>query len=141
MLAVIFVMLSMSTTGMCADDACYPRADEALFSAKTWTDLRLWFENYPLCDDGYYGEGVSEFVTASLAKKWESLKSLQQEIRKSRSFKDFVLTHIDATTDEDNLKRIVNNARTRCPLNLRGLCTHIENSAQMALKEMHEVEE
>ncbi len=52
-----------------ADDRCLHEGDGPLFRAKTWSDLRRWRRDFPGCDDGYLGEGVSEIVTVSLSKR------------------------------------------------------------------------
>ncbi len=139
LLVVIFLLSAVIVVHPSAGDLCYDRADPALFSLKTWNDLRSWYENYPGCDDGYFAEGLSDFVVVSLAKRWETLPSLQAEIMKNNGFKHFVLKHINATTDENDLRIVVRNARSKCPSNLRLLCKEIEKNAQMALKEIKEI--
>jgi len=122
-----------------AGDPCSDKADEATSTLKSWSDLRIWYKNYHDCDDGYVAEGISDFVVASLAKKWQSLSFLEAEITKNRAFKDFVLKHIDATTDDNDLRTITRNAKKECPENLRSLCAEIERKAQTALKDLREV--
>jgi hypothetical protein len=46
-----------------------------------------------------------------------------------------VLRHIDATTDESDIKKIVANATTRCPANAKALCAEIATAAQGALRD------
>ncbi len=118
MLALTLLVVLYTAT-INAEDICRYKADPALSNMKTWSDLRSWFENYRICDDGYFAEGLSEFVTSTLANKWDHLDALKIEISKSRKLKEFVLHHIDPTTDEDNLMIIHRNADIKCPKNHR----------------------
>ena len=132
---VLFLMVMGSHSGLRAEDRCEDAADKALRSARTWLDLRKWFMEFPECDDGYLAEGVSEYVTASLAKRWSELPKLMTEIRNTQQFDRFILGHVDATADYDNLKSILENATKRCPHGAKVLCGSIANSARKALKE------
>ena len=121
-----------------ADDVCWGKGDPALGALKTWKDLRAWHKSYPKCDDGYFGEGLSEFVVVSFARRWETLQLLKAETIKDKSFEQFVLKHIDATTDENDLAIVIKNANGKCPSNLGPLCTRIAKKAQMVLEEIKE---
>ncbi len=138
---IVLIFCTLSVTNVYARVSCYPQADDALSSLKTWRDLRLWSHNYGGCKlDGFYYERLSEFVTASLAKHWDRLESLRQQINKEQAFEEFILRYINTTADEENLKIIIKNAKTRCPPGLRRLCTNIEKTAETALNEMPEEE-
>lgn len=136
---LVFASLGMLPTGANGNDSYLDEADKALSELKSWSDLRKWFANYPGYDDGYYAEGVSEFVTAKLAKEWNTLKSLNAEIIKNPDFEERVLMHVDATADEQNLIKIVENARNKCPAELRSLCKKIEKNAKMAVKDIKSI--
>lgn len=118
-----------------ASDRCMNTADELLFKVKSWSDLREWFENYTDCDDGYLAEGVSDYVVVSLAQRWQDFPELKHQIGRNSRFKDFVLRHIDATTDSNDLQKVVENATRRCPEHSTALCSSIVGIAQEALKE------
>lgn len=120
-------------------DLCYDKADTAMTHLRTWRDLRIWYESYPGCDDGYFAEGISDFVVKSFANRWETLPALQAEITKNPAFKGFVMKHIDATTDDNDLSTTMKNAKGKCPSNLKPLCNQIEKNAQRALKDMTEL--
>jgi hypothetical protein len=139
--SVTILLLVIIAARSNAADLCREKADPALNYIKTWQDLRLWYENYPECDDGYFAEGISNFVVSSFAKRWKTLPVFQREIMKNSKFKGFVMKHIDATTDENNLKMAAQNANSKCPSNRRNLCREIEKNAQSALKEMKETKE
>ena len=121
-----------------ADDVCWQKADPALGALRTWSDLHAWNKNYPKCDDGYFAEGLSEFVVASFAKRWETLHLLEAEIIADNKFEEFVLKHIDSTTDGDDLAVVIRNAKTKCPATLGAFCKRIAEKARMALKEIEE---
>ena len=121
-----------------ADDVCWQKADPALSALRTWSDLHAWYKNYPKCDDGYFGEGLSEFVVASLANRWGTLHLLKTETIADNAFDLFVLKHIDATTDESDLAVVIKNAKTKCPSKLGPFCKKIAKKARMALKEIGE---
>lgn len=130
--------LSMTFTASIAgaEDVCWKKADPALQSLKTWSDLHAWHKKFPKCDDGYFAEGLSEFVVASLAKRWETLQLLKTETIADNKFEAFVLKHIDSTTDEEDLALVAKNAKSKCPSKLGAFCKRIAKKAQMALKEI-----
>jgi hypothetical protein len=133
-LLIVFVALC---TNIGAKELCNDKAGDDLTKLKNWKDLRLWYESYPRCDDGYFAEGLSQFVTASLSQNWVTLRSLNGEILKNQAFHRFVMKHIDATADEEHLKTISINASKQCPFSLKPLCKEIEKNVQKALKDMN----
>lgn len=137
-LTAIIITMAFTASVAVADDVCWGNGDPALGALNTWKDLHAWHKNYPKCDDGYFGEGLSEFVVVSLARRWETLQLLKSETTKDKSFEQFVLKHIDATTDENDLAIVIKNAKGKCPSNLEPLCKRIAKKAQMALKEIKE---
>src|SRR5436305_14754743 len=93
-----------------AEDRC-DKADRQFFSkATSWSALREWYATYPDCDDGALSEGVSDFVVVSLARKWWDLPQLKSQIKRSSGFRDFVLGHIDPTTDWHDLQAVAGGA-------------------------------
>lgn len=134
--AIVF-LFSLGIVEATAGDICYDKADEAMTKLHTWHDLRIWFESYPGCDDGYFAEGISDFVVASLAKKWTTLSALNKELINHMAFEDFILKHIDATTDYDDLKVIIHNTKENCPAEFVTLCEKIQSNARAALKDIN----
>jgi hypothetical protein len=135
---ILLLLVTILANASGADD-CYDKADQALTDLRIWQDLRFWYESYPGCDDGYFAEGISDFVVRSFSNRWDTLPALQAEITKHPGFKGFVMNHIDATADEDDLKSTVKNAKAKCPSNLRPLCDEIQQKAQRALKDITEI--
>jgi hypothetical protein len=116
-------------------------ADHLLFKVKSWSGLRKWFESYVDCDDGYLAEGVSDYVAVSLAQCWQGLPELERQVKSNPRFEAFVLQHIDATADSDDLEAIVEHATKRCPNHSIALCSSIISAARKALEEIHDVNE
>jgi hypothetical protein len=56
---------------------------------------------------------------------------------KDVEFRRFVLKHIDASLDIEDVEKIRKEASAQCPAGLRKLCTVIKNQAEVALKELH----
>jgi hypothetical protein len=50
-------------------------------------------------------------------------------------FRRFVLKHVDASLDGDDIKKIRTKATTQCPKGLRVLCDDLRKQADTALKE------
>jgi len=137
-LSAIAITMTFTASVAVANDVCWEKADPALGALKTWKDLHAWHKNYSKCDDGYFGEGLSEFVVVSLARRWETLPLLKIEMTKNKSFEQFVLKHIDATTDENDLAVVIKNATAKCPSHFGPFCKKIAKKARVALKEIGE---
>ena len=63
----IFILCMFTVVDAHIGDLCCiaTRQGIALSSLKTWHKLRLWYENYQGCDDGYFAEDLSDFVEVS----------------------------------------------------------------------------
>jgi hypothetical protein len=109
--------------------------------AETQETLRSWdvlYRSYKLfraCDDGAIAEGYSEAVARILVDHWSTLPRLVSLAKNDSEFRRFVLKHIDTTLDIDDIKKIKTNAKTRCPSELRTICTDLIKEADAALKE------
>jgi len=110
----------------------------ALDEAET---LRSWdalYKSYKLCrqcDDGAIGEGYSESVARILADHWNTLPEMARLARKDSQFRVFVMGHIDATLNMDDVEKIRKKARAQCPTGLRAVCSDLAKQADAALKE------
>jgi hypothetical protein len=101
----------------------------------SWDALYKSFRSYGHCDDGAVGEGYSDSVARILADRWKSLPRLSSLAAENVAFRRFVLKHIDASDDMNEIRNIKIKAQTQCPLQLRGLCDDIGKRADEALKE------
>lgn len=109
-----------------------------LSKMKDWQSIYSVFKiNLPACpDDGFYAEGYSDVVVVALSKRWSDLGTLQALMARDAEFREFVYKHIDATTDEKDLGRVLRNARTRCPIKAKRLCEEIAVRAKRAIAEL-----
>jgi hypothetical protein len=102
----------------------------------SWKELYNLFIKYKGCDDGIYAEGYSDFVTRSLAKHWDRFDELAKLSATDKAFEDFVLRHIDATADWDDISLLLSNAQEKCPASSSRLCYALIEAARAAMKEI-----
>jgi|ERR1700733_4712776 len=93
--------------------------------------------NLPNCpDDGIYGESYSDVVVHAFAKHWSYLPQLVSIVARDPWFEAFVLSHINETTDPQELKKTRQNATNRCPPDMEDLCKNIATRAGGALRRL-----
>ena len=95
-----------------------------------WDSLYSSFKRFAHCDDAAISEGYSASVGRLLAFDWQHLRRLSELTKSDKEFKRFVLKHIDELIPADELKIILENARTHCPAGMEGLCKQIEDAAR-----------
>jgi hypothetical protein len=141
-IAVVFSLLATIFSVRAADAEKKPCTDEegrhALDQADTlrsWDALYRSYKAFGRCDDGAIGEGFSESVARILVDHWNTLPRLAQLARQDAAFRAFVIAHVDATLNMDDVGKIKDNARTHCPTGLRTTCTNLAKRADSALKE------
>ena len=124
-----------------ANSACptnvYKRADASLFTAKSsWRSLLRHYQMFIACDDGALAEGHSDAVVNLLAHRWGRFSEFVALSRRHPSFRRWAIRHIDATTSNDDLSRVVRNA-AKCADNVhsKGLCGKVQKAATDALAE------
>jgi hypothetical protein len=101
---------------------------DELPSLTYWSRIYASFKtNVPGCDDGIFGEGYTEAVAKMLSEKWQLLAELKVLADKDPRFRLFVLKHIDASADPDDLKRIYINATQSCEKENSELCTAFDD--------------
>jgi hypothetical protein len=101
------------------------KAEEEAGSLKNWDQLYRSYKRFSQCDDGAIAEGYSESITKLLAEDWKNSNRLLVLTNRSKTFRSFVLKHIDETVPGDRLASIANNARSECPAGSRNLCLSI----------------
>lgn len=111
------------------------RALDQAVMLRSWDALYRSYKKFGHCDDGAIAEGYSESVARILADHWNSLPRLAELAGKNAAFRAFVIRHLDATLNTDDLERIKKNATTRCPPNLRNTCKDLAKQADNALNE------
>lgn len=104
---------------------------------KSWAILNTQYLKYARaadCDDGAIAEGWSDAVARLLANAWDELPTLARLVKADPEFLPFVVRHIDATADTDDLERVRANAERRCPPGgYEQLCRVIATAATGAL--------
>jgi hypothetical protein len=102
---------------------------------RSWDALYKSYRTFGHCDDGAIGEGYSESVARILADHWDTLPRFVQLAGKDAAFQAFVIRHLDATLNMDDVEKIKQDAMTHCPTGLRPTCIHLVKQADSALKE------
>lgn len=82
------------------------QAEEAVQGLRSWKDVYRAFKQFGHCDDGAIWEGYSDSVVRLLSVHWEQLHDLNTLSKSDKKFLAFVIRHIDATTDESELKSV-----------------------------------
>jgi hypothetical protein len=95
-----------------------------------WDSLYRSFKLFSHCDDASISEGYSDSVGRLLAFDWKHAKRLYELTKSDKEFERFVLKHIDELVPVDELKIILENVRTHCPVGMEGLCKLIEDAAR-----------
>jgi hypothetical protein len=139
--AVITTLLAFpirASAGASTQDHCDEKQDQWFHQVdpKTWGGLYRLFGEFGQCDDGAIGEGFSEDVAQLFLKQWTHLDALSHFMASDKPFKKFVLQHIDATLDENELKAIDDNSRSHCPPGEAKLCRSIGIQTRQSLEEL-----
>ena len=101
-------------------------------SGATWDTLYRVFHEHQFVDDGVVAEAFSDFVVHQLATRWSSVTVLARLITTDSAFGVLVIKHIDATTDEAELRRVQDRSTASCPPRTRSLCGAIHVAARQA---------
>ncbi len=138
--ASIFLFLSRAVYPIAQGRICTKAeamaAEESVGRLSSWIKIYNSFKRFGHCDDGAIAEGYSDSIVRTLANRWRQLNRLSKFASSDRAFHDFVLAHIDATTDEYDLRKVLANASKRCPHQTRTLCIEIEKAARDALHDI-----
>jgi hypothetical protein len=112
-------------------------AEAILARYQSWEDLYSGFSQFRGCDDGGPAEVFSDAVVHLLATEWSSLSELASLAGRDEAFQEFILRHIDGTTDDTELQRVSVLAGSDCPSQFASLCRNIELAANHAVREQH----
>jgi hypothetical protein len=110
-------------------------AAEATDKMNTWPAIYSGFKSFRACDDGGVSEGFTEAVVHLLASDWKSVNGAASISKRNDAFREFLLEHIDATADTDELKQIASFSESKCPQGLSTFCKAIHRSANAAIQE------
>ena len=134
------ILVALALAGPCAAHAksCSPKdaeaADALLDGLDSWAKLGAAVKQYGHCDDGSIAEGNSEAVVRLLVDQWKTLPQLSGLVRRDPVLKRFVLRHVDATLDTDDLNKIRMSASTSCPGGAALLCSELLAAANRAIE-------
>lgn len=136
-IALLFTLASTLAPGQ-AQKPC-PSQDEKRAlnereKLRTWKDVYRSFQQFSHCDDGAIAEGYSDKIVSLLARDWTNVLVLNGLARKDPRFKAFVIRHIDASADDNDLRLALQNAQRRCPAGATELCGEIVKSATEAIR-------
>jgi len=98
----------------------------------TWDTLYRVFHEHRFVDDGDVAETFSDFVVHRLATRWSTTPALAELVAKDSAFGAFVVKHVDATADSDELRRVIIHSSAACPRPARSLCAAINAAATNA---------
>jgi hypothetical protein len=104
---------------------------------KNWQNIYDSYKKYQQCDDGAIAEGYSDLITGLMANNWDTLKDLKMFTETDKEFLKFILRHIDASVDPDDVKKVSDNASQHCAANFSELCSLIKERAKEILKELN----
>ena len=104
---------------------CGDAADKALFRVTSWRGLALYWEHFDGCNDGYFGEHISELVSTWLAQRPTTLFKLSLAAQRHPSLMPLVVRHINTIASQADLRRIRANADQRCPGGAEIVCAAI----------------
>jgi hypothetical protein len=134
----LFVTAFSAQVGRAQERSCSKIEDSMLRDAvmlPSWDALYASYRSYRQCDDGAVGEGYSEYVARILADHWNILPHLTRIVRRDAQFRAFVIRHVDATLNLDDLEKIKKSAQTKCPTDLRSICYDLAKQVDSGLKQ------
>ena len=108
---------------------------------KDWDGLYHLYKQFGVCDDGVIGERFSRDVAQLFSKQWTHLDTLDHLTAADKAFERFVLRHVDRSLDEDELMRIADDSKSRCPTGEKRLCGLVHARAQDSLDEQRDASE
>ena len=112
-------------------------ASQRLAKAASLMELYKVSKLFPGClEGGGTAEEASDDVVVRLSHHWRKSMSELKRYESDRAFISFVLRHIDATTDSDDLRTILAKAKAECPTGTRATCRKVETAATSALREL-----
>jgi hypothetical protein len=127
-LTVLFASLSLVWTQGWSQTSMQSAASSDMDSLKTWQDLEAWRKKYaPKYDNGFYAEGIADFVGKKFVANWQSLSELISLSAASPGLFEFAVAHLGEITGCDSGKVIVENSINNCPVGFDGYCKKIRN--------------
>ena len=121
--------------------SCNIRQDDLvskqLSRAKSLIDIYKISMRFPGClQGGATAEEASDDIVVRLSHRWNRSITELRTHHTDRFFIAFVLRHIDATTDSEDLQTIVHETISRCPIGAHSICGKVGAAAGSALQDL-----
>ena len=94
-----------------------------------WNQIYDAFERFRHCDDGAIAEGFTDSIVRLLASHWGSLPQAAALGQRDPVFRRFLVAHVNASADPNDLSRLAGLAERNCPEQHRALCAEIHAAA------------
>jgi capsid protein len=122
--AVCLILLAPFATAAaeCTREEAYA-AETVVDYLDSWGNVHIFYKQFRHCYDGGIAEGVQDRIQQLWADHWGDLPQMIALTKRDPPFNEFVLRSL--TTEafpQDTFKRVVRNARTRCPAVARSFC-------------------
>lgn len=135
---LLLACIALPAHADCSSVAAADSMIAEIANLEDWTALHALYPDLRPCDDGDVAEMVSDFVVSTFAHSWALLPQLARYEKSDAAFVGWVLKHVDATTDEDELNSIVRQAQAGGPPKLAPLRRRVEKAARHAIAEMQD---
>ena len=126
-----------------SQSTCTPKKDDAaervIDNVKDWSSLYHVYSHFEDCDNGGTAERVSDVVARLLSTHWSLLGQFISIANEHRGFEEFVVNHVNSTTSDDDLTKIIQNASVACPKDADAYCLRIGEKAKKAMDEASKV--
>jgi hypothetical protein len=123
-----------------ASEVCTPeedaRVEDRIDHIHDWLSLRHTYETLKICDSGGTSERLNDVVIGLLAEHWPRALPDYAMVAKDPGFRTFVLIHISATGDLNELKKIHQNAEALCLKGQEAICKLFADKAKLAIDEL-----
>ena len=137
---IVFISLLMivSTHAFASSSSCTiardALAEEAIKNTHDWDSLRETYLQFEGCDNGGTAELFSDLIVRLLADPSNDLYKLMTYTNRNKSFRQFILHHVNSTASADDLKSASNRVNFVCPKSTRMFCSalHAQLDAAMA---------
>jgi hypothetical protein len=104
---------------------------------KAWDAIHESFRKFtPQCDDGFIAEGYTDAIVVLLSHHWSSLPELVAISKRDSNFIKFVVRHINASADPDDLKQLLSQVANQCPPENKEICVRIHSATNSAISEL-----
>jgi hypothetical protein len=103
-----------------------------------WIALKKIYSEHikasPSCDDGFMAEGFDDEVPHLMSRDWENVTNLFSLMSNDRGFETFVLKHINAVSDDNELRILNTLSEKSCPKGGNQYCKMIMSRIANAAK-------